>query len=215
MKPISVFFLCFLLISCSEDSKSTNTVPESKSKYDVLKDSVPPKIEEDIYEHRVEIQRDTIRARSAGVIDWIRPNRKISKGQTLFSYDNYKAFNELQTKKINFKAQMAGLIDASTGDLNYVKSKWKKFFNSLRTDTLLPKFPKIEYREEGIYYGNESVTKQYNEVATLEREMKSNFVTAKDDYARIQWKVKKGSNVKKGQIIAVCTPHDSLLVSLE
>jgi hypothetical protein len=216
MKPTSVFFLCFLMYSCGEDSKKANTIVKSESKYEVLKDSIPATSTEENDGTGVftTIQRDTIRAKSAGFIDWMRPNKKVRKGEALFSYDNYEAFNTLHEKKKSLKAEMDALIESANGDLNYVKPKWKQFNNSLRTDTLLPKFPKIEYKEEGLHFGNDAFTRKYNEIAELENKMKSDFVTSPDDYALIKWKVKKGTRVRKGQIVAVCTPHDSLLVTI-
>lgn len=216
MKPVSTFLILLLLLSCGDNNKTGNTaVREDNSKHKLPETTDSVKLEEEVYEHRSEFIYDTIRAKTAGVIDWTRPNKKAKKGQPLFSFDNYEAFNALQEKKTAFKTTIDSLITSAKGDLNYVKPKWQKFERSLRADTLLPRFPKIQYREEGEHFGNETIVNAYNEIAGLERKMSADFVKAKGDYSEISWKIKKGTRVKKGQIIAIGKRSDTMLHVIE
>lgn len=205
MKVLLSLVLLFFCFSCSnEDStkgtgntqQSTSSNKPHSSDYHEDQSSVKQ-------DKVIESEFDTIKAPKSGIVDWISGSGKIRKGRTLFSYDNYERFDNLSKKKMIFRLTVDSLLDNAGSELDVVSKKWHSFRNSLRTDTLLPQFPKIEFREEGMHYGKQSLAKAYNEIVELENNMKADFVSAKQGYKKIKWKVKKGQQVKRGQVVAI------------
>src|SRR6218665_1159859 len=214
MKFISTLLVCFLLFSCGNDEKDSVQQTENTAGSRPIEQLPKDEKSAEEYSDETTTVYDTIRANASGIIDWITPKKKIRKGQTLYSFENSAAFHQLGTKKELLRNRMDSLVEAANGDLTIVKGKWKTFQSSLRSDTLLPNFPKIQYREEGIHFGNESITRTYNEIAQLEHKMKSNFVLAKASYSTLVWKIKSGTQVKKGKIIAVGKRSDLFTVNI-
>lgn len=214
MKSILTLLIGVLLFSCGnseEKVKQTEAINQQpKTSPPVPGDA----IENEEYNHEKEFIFDTIRASKAGIIDWTSGKKKVKKGQTLYGYENSEAFHSLDLKKKKLHSHMDSLVKTAVGDLSFVKQKWQSFTSSLRSDTLLPHFPKIQYKEEGMYFGNETIAKEYNEIATIEGNMKSNFVTARASYARVIWKIKPGKKVKKGEIIAIGQRSDLFIINV-
>ncbi len=214
MKSILTLLVIASLFSCgNSEEKISQTTNKQEDLRTLPSKSGNPAIEEE-YHNETEIIYDTIRATRSGIVEWIAGRKKIKKGQTLYGYENSEAFYSIDEKKKQLNLLMDSLIQTATGDLKFVKEKWQIFHSSLRSDTLLPNFPKIQYKEEGIHFGSENVTQLYIEIAKQEGKMKSNFVTAKASYSNVVWKIKAGKKMKKGEIIAIGARSDLFIVNV-
>lgn len=189
-------------MSCSNEEQKENVV--SSSGPGVQKEN--GKISEAGGMKATGLFHDTIYAHSSGKVEWITEKQnKISKRTHLFTINNTKVYLKLYNDKATFKFLLDSLIDYCPEEIQIVKPKWEKFDDQLRFDTLTPRFPKIDYKEEADYFATAKMINAYNKMLLQEKQMKNNFEFAQRDYTHVEWKIKKGQQVKKGQVIGVTT----------
>ncbi len=195
-----VFFLFLILFSCSDEPENAHVTQkhasESQEPAPESKDQNPSTVSENT---------DSIFSQNAGILEWLNPSKGIRKGAVLYRIDNSKSFELIYNEKKKCKQLIDSLIQTCPDDLAAVLPKWQLFSKNLKLDSLTPVFPKIEFREEAMHFGNSNFVATYNDLLKKERKMKNSFHLSKRDYASIDWLKKHGAKVKKGQLIGITT----------
>lgn len=200
MKNHNLVFLLFLfLFSCSDEQENTSVaqkqISESEGHAPELNDQKAAAPE----------STDSIFSQNSGMLEWLNPGKGIRKGAVLYRIDNSKSFELIYSEKKKCKQLVDSLIQTCPNDLATVLPKWQLFSKNLKLDSLTPAFPKIAFSEEAAHFGNSNFVATYNDLLKKERKMKSNFHLSKRDYVTIDWLTRRGTKVKKGQLIGTAT----------
>lgn len=196
-----ILITCYCCVSCSNSEQKNKTAKPPASAIRQQKQA------SDIsYPKETGLFHDTIYAHSDGKLEWLTTkHHQIRKNTHLFTINNSKAYLKLYNDKARFKFILDSLIDYCPADIQMIKPKWQKFDDQLRFDTLTPRFPQIEYKEEADYFATKELVDSYNKMLMQEKKMKNNFEFAKRDYTSVKWQVKAGQKVKKGQVVGITT----------
>lgn len=204
MKTVIGFTLLLIFVaSCQQEQKKNKSDSPQPSK------TIPtPKADvQSASNEETEDPASTIDiiATETGKLEWLSTKVTVKKGASLYRIKNGVAFKDLLGSKFSFKRRLDSLITTCPENLSVVRKKWSKFYADMKPDSLVPVFPKLDYREEADHFGMQSFINDYNRIVVAEKKMKDYFGLAKKNLKEVVWMKKAGDNVKKGEVIGKAT----------
>ena len=196
----AVFFLLFILLSCSgegdknlhDNSGKSLTLTGTQQRDTVfLKFSIPEK---------------TVFAARTGKLERLVENPEFKKNSLLVQFDNYDAFVELSGEKEALKEDLTNQLNNLPNSLQTVEKKWRDFANKLTPDRPMPDFPALEYKEEAGFMEEAKIQDKYNAIHKKELALQNYFQLSSEDGFIIKAFAHTDDNVKKSKALILYHP---------
>lgn len=141
-------------------------------------------------------------ASTSGTVEKLNAKSTLKKGQVAFRLNNTDRFTKHTKNKKQFQKLMNEQLQLIPKESEALVAKWKQFVSALQPDTLLPRFPKFEFREEVQWFGSKELINTYNALAKEERSMGAFFVKFPEHGKQIEWNIRQGARIQKGDTLA-------------
>lgn len=128
----------------------------------------------------------------------LKKGTHFSKGQVLFSITNSDAKIALKARKSNFLNLLTAILPDIQLDYNEEYNKWNDFFNSIKVDIPLPKFPGFKSVKEKNFIISKGILTEYYNIQSDEEKLKKYVVTAPFTGSIIEATTDEGAIVNPG-----------------
>lgn len=128
----------------------------------------------------------------------LKKGTHFSKGQTLFSITNSDARIALKARKSNFLNLLTAILPDIQLDYNEEYNKWNDFFNSIKVDIPLPKFPGFKTVKEKNFIISKGILTEYYNILSDEEKLNKYVVSAPFTGSIIEASTDEGAIVNPG-----------------
>jgi hypothetical protein len=159
------------------------------------------------------ILEKSILAQKTGKLERLMEGPDFKKNDLLVQYDDYDAFVELSGAKESLKEEITNQVINFPKSLQPVADKWRNFAASFSPDKMIPKFPKMEYKEEVGFIESTTILEQYQSLQKKEVAIKNYFQVSSEAGFITETLAKSTDYVKKNKVLIHYQPKKITVVA--
>jgi hypothetical protein len=145
----------------------------------------------------------------------IELENSFKKNQLLFQINNRTVFLDYLQLKNQFQTNREVAINILENILSPGEIvQWKMFSDALKENQLIADFPVITKPEEQKVIQNLNLSKNYNELKSLESSMSNYFYLAPFDGKILKLVVKIGTKIQKNETVALLLPNNAKIIKV-